>query len=119
MWSIRYSFQILIKLELFRQILEKYSNIKFHDNPFIGSEVLPWGRTDRQDDFANEAKNVVFIDFVRFKQISVAIYLLVCPVHKFSMNIAEVRAYRDWNYVVGVLKANCNNIVLQWPTCAF
>jgi hypothetical protein len=37
-------------LELFRQIFEKYSNIKFHKNPPSGSWVLPWGWTDRRAD---------------------------------------------------------------------
>jgi hypothetical protein len=27
-------------------ILEKYSNIKFHENPFGGSRIVPCGRTD-------------------------------------------------------------------------
>jgi len=28
---------------------EKYSNVKFHENPSIGSQVVPRGLTDRQD----------------------------------------------------------------------
>jgi len=52
------------------------------------------GQTDRHDDFAIAPKMYVSIDCVKFKQISVAIYLLVCIAHKFSMNIAEVSAYR-------------------------
>jgi hypothetical protein len=35
----------LMKLEFFRQIFEKYSNIKFHENPSGGSRVVPSGRT--------------------------------------------------------------------------
>ena len=34
-------------LEFYRQILEKYSNIKFRANPSSGSRVGPCGRTDR------------------------------------------------------------------------
>jgi len=30
-------------------IFEKYSNIKFHQNPSSGNRVVPWGRTDRRD----------------------------------------------------------------------
>jgi len=33
-----------------RQIFEKYSNIKFHENPSRGSRVVPRGRTDRHDE---------------------------------------------------------------------
>jgi hypothetical protein len=35
-----------MKLEFPRQILEKYSNIKFHENPSSRSRVVPCGRTD-------------------------------------------------------------------------
>jgi hypothetical protein len=31
------------------QIFEKYPNTKFHENPFNGSQVISWGRTDRHD----------------------------------------------------------------------
>jgi len=37
-----------MKLAFSPQIFEKYSNIKFHENPFIGSRVFPCGRTDGQ-----------------------------------------------------------------------
>jgi hypothetical protein len=39
--STRYSFRILMKLEYFRQICEKFSNIKFHENPSSGSQTIP------------------------------------------------------------------------------
>jgi hypothetical protein len=32
-----------MKLEFSEQILEKYSNTKFHENPSIGSQVIPCG----------------------------------------------------------------------------
>jgi hypothetical protein len=35
-----------MKLEFSSQIFEKYSNIKFHENPFRGSEVFLCGRED-------------------------------------------------------------------------
>jgi hypothetical protein len=46
MWSTRYSFQTLMKLEFSRQIFEKYSSIKFHENPSSGSKVVACGQTD-------------------------------------------------------------------------
>jgi hypothetical protein len=46
MWSIPYSCQSVMKLEFSRQILEKYSNINFRENPFSGSRVVLCGRTD-------------------------------------------------------------------------
>jgi len=48
MESTRYSRQILVKLEFSRQVFEKYSSIKFHENPSSGSRVVPCGRADRQ-----------------------------------------------------------------------
>ena len=53
-----------------RQILEKYSNIKFNENPSSGSRVVSCGRTDRHDmrklivaftNFANAPKNMATI----------------------------------------------------------
>jgi len=39
-----------MKLEFFRQIFEKYSNIRFHENPSSGSRVVPCGQTERHDE---------------------------------------------------------------------
>ena len=39
-----------MKLEVARQIFGKSSNIKFHQNPFSRSRVVPWGQMDRQID---------------------------------------------------------------------
>ena len=39
-----------MKLEFSRQIIEKYSNIKFHENPSIGSRAVPCGRMSRRKD---------------------------------------------------------------------
>ena len=46
----RHSCRILIKLEFSPQILEKYSNIKFHENPSSGSRVVPLGRANGRTD---------------------------------------------------------------------
>ena len=46
--STCYSCTILTEPELSPQILEKYSNIKFHEYPSSGSLVVPCGRTDGQ-----------------------------------------------------------------------
>ena len=50
MQSARYSCPISMELEFSRQVFEKYSNIKFHENPSSGSKVVPCGRTDRNDE---------------------------------------------------------------------
>jgi hypothetical protein len=35
-----------MKVEFSRQTFEKYSDMKFHENPFSGSQNVPCGRTD-------------------------------------------------------------------------
>jgi hypothetical protein len=37
--------KFVTRLEFSRQIFEKYSHIKFHENPSSGSRVVPCGRT--------------------------------------------------------------------------
>jgi hypothetical protein len=56
-----------MKPEFSRHIFEKYSNIKFHENPSSVSSVVPWGRKDGRTgmtkpivdfrSFANAPKN--------------------------------------------------------------
>jgi hypothetical protein len=43
-----YSFQIFRKLEFYRQVSKKYSNIKFHENASSCSRVVPCGRTEER-----------------------------------------------------------------------
>jgi hypothetical protein len=45
MYSLTYSCQILMKLESWRQIFEKPSNVKFHKNSSFKSQYVPWGQT--------------------------------------------------------------------------
>jgi len=46
MYSDIYSCQILMNLEFSRQVFEKYSNVKFHENPLSGNRVVPCWQTD-------------------------------------------------------------------------
>ena len=45
----RLFFPISVKLEFYRRLFEKYSDIKFHEKPSSGSRVVPCGQTDRHD----------------------------------------------------------------------
>jgi hypothetical protein len=38
-----------MKIEFSKQIFEKYTNLKFNENPSNGGRVVPSGRTDRHD----------------------------------------------------------------------
>ena len=40
--------QIFMKPKFSRQVYEKYSNIKFHEKPYSGSLLFPFGRKDGQ-----------------------------------------------------------------------
>jgi len=53
MQNTRYSSQILKKLEFYRQIFEKYSNIKFHENQSSWKRVAPRERETDGHDEAN------------------------------------------------------------------
>jgi len=55
MYSTGYSCQILMELEFSRQIFQKSSNTKFHENPSCGSRVVACGRTEKQTDRHGEA----------------------------------------------------------------
>jgi len=45
-------------LEFSRQIFEKYSHTKFHENPSNGSRVVPFGQTGRQTTGHDEANSL-------------------------------------------------------------
>jgi hypothetical protein len=54
-----------MKFEFSQQVLEKYSNVKYNENPSSGSRVVTSGRTDMTKpivafrNFANALKNVI------------------------------------------------------------
>ena len=60
-----YSCEKLMKTELSRQIFEKYSNIKFHENLTIGSRIFPRRRTDGQTERHDEANRQSHFAFLR------------------------------------------------------
>ena len=73
-----------MKLEFSRQISEKYSNVKFHENPSGGSRVVPCGRRGvvRRTDmtrlivairnFANAPKNPNKVDNRKYYLLSLS-----------------------------------------------
>jgi len=64
----RYSCQILIKLEFPRHIFEKFSNIKFHENPFNGRWIVPCGWTDIQTDMTKLIVAVLRTRLIRMSE---------------------------------------------------
>jgi len=59
-----------MKLELFVLIIEKYSNLEFHENPSSGSRTVPCGQTDRHDG-ANSSFTQLCEVASKVKQVSV------------------------------------------------
>jgi len=54
------------EIEFPRQILEKFSDIKFHENPFSGNRVVPYGRTDTLTDGQTDGHDEPNIRFSQF-----------------------------------------------------
>jgi hypothetical protein len=75
MSSTHYSSQILIKRELSWQIVEKFSNIKSHENPPSGSWVFSCGQADMMKltyasyNFVNAPRNGVTLNRLRFTHV--------------------------------------------------
>jgi len=46
-----------MEIEYFRQIVEKYSNMKFHENPSNGGRIVPCGLTDDKTERRDEANS--------------------------------------------------------------
>jgi len=75
-----------MKLEFSRQILEKYSNIKFHKkNLPVGDELFPRGQTDSHDEAkrrfspfcerAQKFKNLTYILTSKFLSLYITVLL--------------------------------------------
>jgi hypothetical protein len=56
-----------MKPEVSLQILENYSNIKFHENPFFGNRVVSWtkGWTEERTDKDTDMMKLI-VDFRNF-----------------------------------------------------
>ena len=65
MWSTSYACQILTKLQFSHRIFEKYSSIKFHENPSSDSWVFPCGQTDRHTE-GRTAMTKLIVAFRKF-----------------------------------------------------
>jgi hypothetical protein len=68
MLSTRYSCQILIKLELSRQIFEKRLNIKLYQDPSSGDRLVTSGQTDSRTDRWTEGLDEANSRFSQFRE---------------------------------------------------
>ena len=86
----RYSCPILMKLESSRQIFETSSNVKFHENPSIGSRVFPYGRTDMSkliDAFRSSTKQPKMSE--NPSSVYILLFLSVCVISGCRRKVAE------------------------------
>ena len=65
-------------LELYREIFEKYSNIKFHENPSGGGRVVPCGWRDRRTDMTK----LILASAILRTRLKVKKILNTMPVHR-------------------------------------
>jgi hypothetical protein len=68
------------KLEFSGQGFEKFSIIKFHENPSSGSRVVACGRTDRQTDRQTDMTKVIvsFRNFAYAPKTDAEMFDLIC-----------------------------------------
>ena len=90
---------ILIKVQFYRQIFEKFTSTKFREYPSSGSRVIPCRQTDRQRDRHDAGNNHVsqFFKFAKKKKIldGVVIWSMYMAVHvqKFSEDYKHIFLY--------------------------
>jgi hypothetical protein len=70
-----------MKLELFRQIFEKYLNIIFNENGSSGSQVVPYERTDMMKQI------VAFRNFVKVPKHSGVAYVTFYIAHRLRRTL--------------------------------
>jgi hypothetical protein len=110
-WSTLYSCWVLTNLEFSRQIFEKSSNIKFHQNPYIKSRVVPYertdGRTDRQTDMTKLI--VAFRNFAKAPKKRVDSKTLPKKFHKMcaSQNIRVI----IWRIAIWAVIVVCIRVI--------
>ena len=68
--STRYSCQISLKREFSGHIFEKYSNIKFHENPSSGRRVVPCGRRGIKTDMTKLIVEILRTRLIRISESS-------------------------------------------------
>jgi hypothetical protein len=111
-----YSCRISTKIEFFGQSFEKYSNIKFQENPSSGGGVLPCGRTDGQTDMTRQI--VAFPSFSNPPNKAVVINQTVCNMSgvmwQSETNIVTVLDGKQSLFNAECLQKPVNKQVPQW-----
>jgi len=102
---------LLMKFVVSQKIFERYSNIKFHENPSSRSRVVPCGRTDGQTDRqANRTKQgMAFRNFSKALKIT-------C--HRIALKVLNISRQLQVKivYFHEVHSAYCVNVLLVSET---
>jgi hypothetical protein len=97
--NTRYSCHILMKVEFSRQLFEKSSNIKLHENPSRGNRVVRCERTDMMKlvvavrSFANAPKNRTKI-----------MYFFLPPLQNTSSNVFSLKKQFSFMHQSSLIK---------------
>jgi hypothetical protein len=84
-------FQILMELEFSRQIFEKYTNIKFHENPPNRSRVFPCGWTGGHTDMRK-----LVVAFRNIANVPKNFYITLLLESFFLKNLSDNESVRNW-----------------------
>ena len=89
-----------MKFEFSREIFEKFSSIKFHENPFSGIRTVPCGRTDGQINRQTDTRKaiVAFCNFEKAPKNDYTKQLLMVHQRTHSAVLREI--YRPYTTVV-------------------
>jgi hypothetical protein len=100
---VKFQWKILF-LSVFRKIL----NIKFHENPSIGSRFVPCGRTDRQKGMTKRI--VAFRNFVNTPKRSILLVIFwrrECEVLEYLSSCEISWWFTEWWFSVSGKKCYC------------
>ena len=97
-----------MKLDIFRQIFEKYSNIKFHENPSSGSRVVPRGQTDRHE----EANSCFFAIFRKGLKKSYTVFVTFVLFHPEYFRLSALTFPLEWLFRLWI-----SNHLHGWSSC--
>jgi hypothetical protein len=95
-----------MKLEFSRQIFEKSSNIKFHEDPSSGSRDVPCGQTDRHDE-ANRS----------FSKFCKRVKKTPCLLHALYIHLWVL--YKSHSKQLSLSSAALTECSLEWWRCVY
>ena len=81
-----------MKLKMFRQILEKYSNTEFHENPSSGGRADPCGRTDKHDEANTRLFEILRKRLITNRTVT-DLYLLLVSTCRYTETVQDMTSH--------------------------